>query len=40
MRESTAQLGRSYAIYSASFVLFIVALGVLEHLGLPARWIG
>lgn len=40
MRESTAQLGRSYAIYSAGFVLFIVALGVLEHFGLPARWIG
>lgn len=40
MRESTAQLGRSYAIYSSGFVLFIVALGVLEHFGLPARWIG
>ncbi|MBP7202238.1 MAG: cation acetate symporter [Propionivibrio sp.] len=40
MLESTAQLRRSYAIYSASFILFIVALGVLEHFGLPARWIG
>ena len=40
MLESTAQLRRSYAIYSASFAVFIVALGVLERYGLPARWIG
>ena len=40
MLESTAQLRRSYAIYSASFAVFIVALGVLERYGLPARWTG
>lgn len=40
MLESTAQLRRSYAIYSASFAVFIVVLGVLERYGLPARWIG
>ena len=40
MLESTAQLRRSYAIYSASFAVFIIALGVLERYGLPARWIG
>lgn len=40
MLESTVQLRRSYAIYSVGFVLFIVALGLLEHFGVPARWIG
>ena len=40
MLESTAQLRRSYAIYSASFAVFIIALGVLERYGLPPRWIG
>ena len=40
MLESTAQLRRSYAIYSVSFVVFVVTIGVLEHFGLPPRWIG
>ncbi|MFT3847161.1 MAG: VC_2705 family sodium/solute symporter [Propionivibrio sp.] len=40
MLESTAQLRRSYVIYSASFIAFIATLAVLERFGLPPRWIG
>src|SRR5512145_3273328 len=40
MIESTAQLRRSYALYSVSFLVFIVTLGVLERYGMPPRWIG
>ena len=33
-------LGTVYRWYIGAFVLFVVALAVLEQLGLPRRWIG
>lgn len=38
--NDTAQLRRYYTLYTASFFVFIVALGVLEQYGMPPRWIG
>ena len=40
MIDSAAPLRRYYALYSVSFLAFIVVLGVLEHYGMPPRWIG
>ncbi len=35
-----AQLNRVYGWYTLGFVLFVLALGIAEYLGLPRRWIG
>ena len=35
-----ARLNRIYLWYTAGFIAFVVALGVLERMGLPKRWIG
>ncbi|MBK7356740.1 sodium:solute symporter family protein [Propionivibrio sp.] len=40
MTDPSAQLRRYYGLYTGCFLLFILALGVLEHYGMPARWIG
>jgi cation/acetate symporter len=40
MNDSSAQLRRYYGIYSASFLAFVVIVGVLERYGMPPRWIG
>lgn len=40
MNDSPTQLRRYYGIYSASFLAFVVILGVLERYGMPPRWIG
>ena len=38
--NDASRLRRYYLFYSASFFACIVALGVLEHYGMPPRWIG
>ena len=40
MINPATQLRRYYALYSACFFAFVVALGILERYGMPARWIG
>lgn len=40
MIDSTAQLRRYYAFYSISFLVFVIALGCLEYMGMSPRWIG
>jgi len=40
MNDSSAQLRRYYALYSLSFLAFVIALGILEYYGMPPRWIG
>ncbi len=35
-----AQLNRVYSWYTAGFVLFVLALALAEHMGLPRLWIG
>ena len=35
-----SKLHRIYLGYTAGFIAFVLVLGVLEHLGLPKRWIG
>jgi cation/acetate symporter len=40
MNDSSDQLRRYYGIYSASFLAFVVIVGVLERYGMPPRWIG
>ena len=40
MSDTSPQLRRYYTIYSASFFAFVVALAILEHYGMPPRWIG
>lgn len=40
MMDSTAQMRRYYALYSLSFLAFVIALGILEYYGMPPRWIG
>ncbi|WP_422900833.1 sodium:solute symporter family protein [Propionivibrio sp.] len=40
MTDSSGQLRRYYALYTGSFFSFILALGILEHYGMPPRWIG
>ena len=40
MTNPAIQLRRYYALYSVCFFAFVVALGILERYGMPARWIG
>jgi cation/acetate symporter len=40
MIDSTAQMRRYYALYSLSFLAFVIVLGILEYYGMPPRWIG
>jgi len=40
MDNFTRQLRRYYGLYTGSFIIFVVALGVLERYGMPPRWIG
>lgn len=40
MIDSSAQLRRYYALYTISFFVFILVLGILERYGMPPRWIG
>ncbi len=40
MIEPATRFGRYYGLYTAGFFSLILALGVLEYYGLPARWIG
>ena len=35
-----SRLHRIYLSYTAGFIAFVLALGVLEQIGLPKRWIG
>ncbi|MEP7275431.1 MAG: sodium:solute symporter family protein [Betaproteobacteria bacterium] len=35
-----SQLKRVYTFYTGGFILFVVALAILEQMGLPRRWIG
>jgi cation/acetate symporter len=39
-RAFTAQLKKVYTWYTGGFVVFIVALAILEQFGLPRQWIG
>jgi cation/acetate symporter len=39
-RAFKLKLDRIYLIYTASFIAFVLALGMLERMGLPKRWIG
>ena len=36
----TAQLKKVYTFYTGGFLVFVVALAILEQLGLPRNWIG
>ena len=40
MNDSSSQLRHYYALYSLSFFVFVIVLGVLEYYGMPPRWIG
>ena len=40
MLSSLTRIQRYYLTYTGSFLLFIVALAVLEEHGMPTRWIG
>ena len=39
-RAFKAKLNRTYLIYTAAFIAFVLALGLFERMGLPKRWIG
>ena len=39
-RAFKLKLDRIYLIYTAGFIAFVLALGMLERMGLPKRWIG
>ena len=39
-KQFTAQLKRFYSWYTVGLLLFVVALGVAERMGLPRLWIG
>ena len=34
------QLNKVYAWYTGGFIVFVVALAILEQMGLPRNWIG
>ena len=34
------QLNKVYAWYTGGFVVFVIALAILEQMGLPRNWIG
>lgn len=40
MLDSSNPLRRYYTVYTVSFFVFILVLGVLERYGMPPRWIG
>ena len=40
MDSFVSNLGRIYAIYTGSFLVFVVVLAVLEQMGMPDQWIG
>ena len=35
-----SQLNKVYAWYTGGFLIFVVALAILEQMGLPKNWIG
>ncbi|KAB2319919.1 cation acetate symporter [Betaproteobacteria bacterium SCN1] len=35
-----AQLKKYYTFYTGGFILFVIALAILEYMGLPDKWIG
>ena len=39
-RGFKAQLNKVYGLYTGGFIAFIIALAILEQLGLPKNWIG
>ena len=39
-RAFTAQLKKVYTWYTGGFLFFLVALAILEQLGMPRAWIG
>ncbi len=39
-RLFTAQLKKIYTWYTGGFIIFIIALAILEQLGMPRNWIG
>jgi cation/acetate symporter len=39
-RAFNAQLKKVYTFYTGGFLIFIVALAILEQMGLPRNWIG
>jgi len=40
MDNLSIKLRRYFGLYTGAFVLFVIALGILEQHGMPARWIG
>ena len=40
MDNITGRLRRYYSLYTSGFLLFVLALAVLERYGMPPRWIG
>ena len=40
MDSFVSNLGRIYAIYTGTFLVFVVVLAVLEQMGMPDQWIG
>ena len=40
MDSFVSNLGRIYAIYTGSFLAFVIVLAVLEQMGMPDQWIG
>ncbi len=39
-RDFTSNLGRIYALYTGTFLAFVVVLGIAEQMGMPQAWIG
>ncbi len=40
MDSFVSNLGRIYAIYTGSFLAFVIVLAILEQMGMPDQWIG
>jgi cation/acetate symporter len=40
MDSFVSNLGRVYAIYTGTFLVFVIVLAVLEQMGMPDQWIG